>query len=223
MTAAAGSTQIVVVGLGACTPLAANASLSAAALRTRCSRLVVDARFFDSRRKPVTVGKVAYVSDTCLGSDRLATLTLVALTEALASIPASHDDALAVHLALPSARPGLSETIAAEMSQTLNAAGRFDIRCEASGHAGGLAAIHHARAMIARGEEDLVMVGGVDSYLEVETIDWLAKQNRLVSRGNISGFAPGEAAGFCLLAGAETARKYAMKVLAHVEASGVAE
>ena len=61
---------------------------------------------------------------------------------------------------------------------------------------------------IRSGAVDFCLVGGVDSYLDVATLEWLEGCQQIHSAGarnNAWGFIPGEAAGFCLLASAKGA------------------
>ena len=51
----------------------------------------------------------------------------------------------------------------------------------------------------------LCLVGGVESYLEAETLEWLDSKDLLHSKSTIWGICPGEGAGFCLLASQELA------------------
>lgn len=67
------------------------------------------------------------------------------------------------------------------------------------GHAAGLSALAEAVTKICQGSFDVCLVGGVDSYFQAETIEWLDANRQLVGEVSRSGFVPGEGAGFCLL------------------------
>jgi 3-oxoacyl-[acyl-carrier-protein] synthase-1 len=77
-------------------------------------------------------------------------------------------------------------------------------------------AIEGARALLQRDEADLCLAGGVDSYLETETLEWIEDSHQLHSLDNSWGFVPGEAAGFCLLASPRAARALKGGVLARL-------
>ena len=47
---------------------------------------------------------------------------------------------------------------------------------------------------------DFGLVGGIDSYISGEALEWLESEEQLHTAANPWGFIPGEAAGFCLLA-----------------------
>ena len=67
------------------------------------------------------------------------------------------------------------------------------------GHAASLAALNSGFRRIADGSIDACLVGGVDSYLHVDTMDWLDTNRQLSGSDARSAFVPGEGAGFCLL------------------------
>jgi 3-oxoacyl-[acyl-carrier-protein] synthase-1 len=68
------------------------------------------------------------------------------------------------------------------------------------GHAGGIVAMEAAGRLLEAGRAEAVLVGGADSYLDADTLEWLDEQERLHSENNIYGFCPGEGAAFVLLA-----------------------
>ena len=52
---------------------------------------------------------------------------------------------------------------------------------------------------LATGEHDYVVVGGVDSYLDLYLLGTLDMEDRVLANGVMDGFAPGEGAGFLLM------------------------
>ena len=82
-----------------------------------------------------------------------------------------------------------------------------------------------AQRDLAAGTQEFHLVGGVDSYMEPETLEWLEKSEQLHSAGlanNAWGFIPGEAAGFCLLASEKARLRYQLSANCRVLAAGVA-
>jgi 3-oxoacyl-[acyl-carrier-protein] synthase-1 len=65
----------------------------------------------------------------------------------------------------------------------------------------------------------LVIVGGVDSYHDLETLAWLRETNQWFEEGSRTGFAPGEAAAFVALMAASEARRLSMTPTATVRAT----
>jgi 3-oxoacyl-[acyl-carrier-protein] synthase-1 len=66
------------------------------------------------------------------------------------------------------------------------------------------------------------LTGGVDSYLEAETLEWLDENRQLMSARNRSGFPPGEAAGFCLLGSSDWAGRMGLAPLGRIAAVNIA-
>jgi 3-oxoacyl-[acyl-carrier-protein] synthase-1 len=162
-----------------------------------------------------------------LGPDRKIELGHDAAQEALAPLLA-HDIPVSILLSTGEARPGQPDSQAAALYAGLTARlaeqipiGRGGVR--ASGHAGGLLAMAHATAVLRSGQARLCLVGGVDSYLDPQTLDWLDETERLHSEGNIYGFCPGEGAGFCLLATLETAHALNLRPLLELVAVWTAQ
>jgi 3-oxoacyl-[acyl-carrier-protein] synthase-1 len=77
-------------------------------------------------------------------------------------------------------------------------------------------AIEEACRMIQTGKADFCIAGGVDSYLDPDTIEWLDHEEQLMSGENRSAFPPGEASGFCLLTSNQLAQRYNLPILASI-------
>lgn len=67
------------------------------------------------------------------------------------------------------------------------------------GRAGGLVALEQALALLSQGSADTVIVGGVDSYLDLMLLGILDQEQRLLGRTALDGFIPGEGAAFIAL------------------------
>jgi 3-oxoacyl-[acyl-carrier-protein] synthase-1 len=89
------------------------------------------------------------------------------------------------------------------------------------GHAAGLSALADAVAAIDRGAAEICLVGGVDSYLHLDTIEWLGSHRQLACPSTRSGFIPGEGAGFCLLMAAHASRRLQLHPLARLASVAV--
>ena len=86
----------------------------------------------------------------------------------------------------------------------------------AHGRASGIEAIAEAWALLSSQTEPFVLVGGVDSYLDLYLLGTLDMHDRILADGVMDGFAPGEGAAFLLLASAQTIEKHRLKPLAHI-------
>ena len=86
----------------------------------------------------------------------------------------------------------------------------------AQGRASGIEAIAQAWSSLASGSEPFVLVGGVDTYLDLYLLGTLDLHNRILADGVMDGFAPGEGAAFLLLASAQTVKKYSLQPIANI-------
>ena len=83
----------------------------------------------------------------------------------------------------------------------------MDVKSFTAGHAAGLVALGTATEQIQQGAFDACLIGGVDSYFQPETLEWLEENRQLAGTDTRSAFVPGEGACFCLLM-SEPARKW---------------
>jgi 3-oxoacyl-[acyl-carrier-protein] synthase-1 len=204
-----------VVGVGARTAVGMTASASAAAVRAGVPNFGEHPFALDTAGNKMIVARAPYLGDEA-GFDRLLALAAPAAREALAPLSSVRDrlPPIAVTLGLPPARPGQSAMAAAgeRLAAALRDTGRVGrVETIATGHAAGLAALETAWRALRDGREEFRLVGGVDSYLEPETLEWLESCDQLHGAGlenNAWGFLPGEAAGFCLLASAAARERY---------------
>ena len=88
------------------------------------------------------------------------------------------------------------------------------------GHAGALLALESGASRIAQGHEALCIVGGVDSYLQADTLDWLESELRIARPEVRGGMTPGEGAAVLALASDEARRHLRLPSLAVVRGAG---
>jgi 3-oxoacyl-[acyl-carrier-protein] synthase I len=91
------------------------------------------------------------------------------------------------------------------------------------GHAGFVRAVMQAIQQIRLGKLDHCIVGGIDSYLEAESLIATAGLGVLKTTVNPSGFVPGEAAAFLLLERCESTISDGPKRLATIDGVSLAE
>lgn len=219
---------IVIIGVGARTPLGLSVTTSAAAVRAGIS-LVQDHPFMVDRfGEPVKVCRDAFIELEVRGERRASELALVPALDALSVLRAAwRTESVWLILATGEARPGQAAGHAAAVYEALASKLVGDVRLSggevvANGHAGGIFALSHAGDLLARGDARLCLVGGVDTYLEPETLEWLDDTEQLHSDGNRYGFCPGEAAAFCLLSTRRTARELGCRPLVELAAVATA-
>lgn len=207
-----------IAGLGAFTPIGGDAFMSAASVRAGICRFEAHPYLVDTAGQPMVISS-AQVSPELRGLERYLALVLPALEEALAPV----DGPVPLVLGAPPPRPGRPERLEEELASALRRSvlgprlSAIDILPH--GHAAGLMALEAACKQL-RGGVQHCLVGGVDTYLDVETLEWLDSTEQLKSERHRWGFIPGEAASFCLLASplAATGRS-ALRPLAHVLAA----
>lgn len=219
---------IVVVGVGARTPLGFDAASSAAAVRAGISAIQNHPYMIDRFGERMKVARDTGVDVTLTGPDRAVEIAFSPALDALRPLQAARQaTGVSLILSTGEARPGQAEGFAAQVNAKLRSRLAPHVIFEgggsaAGGHAGGLLAIYHACKTLRDGKAEFCLTGGVDTYLEPETLEWLDENEQLHSEGNIYGFCPGEAAGFCLLTMLTTARAYGLQPLLEVVGASTA-
>ncbi len=208
------SPRVGIIGLGARSSIGVKAPHAAAAVRGGICRYSDHPFMIDKRGQPMKVARDGLLPPGLVGLERLQALAASALQESLMPLvpQASARWALSAVVALPASRPGLPEVAGEAMARWLREAASLPIRPAQvevlpHGHAAGLMALEHGWQLIQSGRTELCLAGGIDSYLEAETLEWLDEEGLLKSPANRSGFTPGEGAGFCLLASANVIRQ----------------
>lgn len=218
--------SVCVVGVGATTAIGMTAPASAAAVRAGIAGFADHPYMIDQDGDPFVVARAPYLGDDIVGAERFLELLLPAVGEALdvlGELPQKKHLVPAI-IGLPEERPGLP----AELSSTLSV-GLRDMSlkgCRISetqmipkGHSAGLMAIEMGCEKILSGSAEFCLVGGVDSYLDPETLEWVEDNDQLHKTLNAWGFVPGEAAVGCLLCSSETAHRYELAVLGQIIAA----
>lgn len=210
---------ICVISVGAQTAIGLTAPATAAAVRASISGFEEHPYMIDKAGEPMIVA--AACSETLDGVERWVHLARCAALEALTPLE------YLIHLGtqsglivgLPASRPGLPPDLAPTIQKYLSELWDFRVvETIACGHAASLLAIKRAMHWIQSGQVNWCLVGGVDSYMHAETLEWLDEHEYLNSQVNKFGFIPGEAAGFCLLVSCQTARHFKLNILAHIVA-----
>ena len=219
------SADTCIVALGARTPVGVTAESAAAAVRGGINRL---------RRDVAPTGEedALFCSDALLtdpdltATQRMMTMgtsALVELVGKLAAMRSAPGMLVPVLVGLPEPRPGFGPNEAARvahaLASTMTARVRLAVEPVPYGHAATLEALRAARQRLATGQTPLVIVGGVDSYIDAETLEWLADNEQWQSEEVRSGFIPGEGAGFVALMRPSDARSAGLAPLASVRAA----
>jgi 3-oxoacyl-[acyl-carrier-protein] synthase I len=221
-----GAEQITVVGVGARTSIGSNAPATAAAVRGGISGLSLHPSFVDAGGEPVSFAADPFIDPDASVEQRMLDMLRAAATEALD--PAASGTQIVPDccvLALPEPRAGLPVDLEARLSAAVAADLGLDaqaVRVLPRGHAGGLMALQAAAQWLAQGQYEAVLVVGVDSYHDEQTVRSLEIHRRLKTGDIRGGFVPGEAAGACLLVRQGVAQRAGLPVLARVQSGATA-
>ena len=217
--------DICVVGVGAATSIGRTAPASAAAVRAGISLFGDHPYMIDQNGDPFVVAMASYLRDDLSFEQRLIELALPAAQEALSQLDvlSRQLDPIPLLVGLPSIRPGVPQELTSRLSEQLGQLTKN--RCIVSpthmisaGHSAGLMAIEVGSEIIQTRRATFCLVGGVDSYIDPDTLEWLESRERLHRPDNAYGFIPGEAAGFCLLCSTEDASRYGLPILSRLVA-----
>jgi 3-oxoacyl-[acyl-carrier-protein] synthase-1 len=219
---------ISIVGLGARTALGAGVAPTLAAVRAGIPGFEAHPYMIDKAGERMIVAQASYLAMDSRGARRFVELAVPAAIEALqvlkASVP-SRLPPIPVLLGIPAPRPGRPESLARDLAAALKGiadgpAPLAEPETFPLGHAAGLWMLTKAAAILQSQRSEFCLVGGVESYMDAETLEWVDANDQLHSESNSWGFVPGEAAGFCLLASPAAVTRYKLASLAQVHAWG---
>jgi len=226
------NTTPVIVGIGGQCALGLNWPAMSAAVRAGISASAV-LEYLPSCQDghALTVNRLMTLPARASLFDRMKSMAIAAAREALVPWLAGlerrgrTDLELPILLSIPPERPafgkGSGKRLAQQVVEAMPVA--FDrARCSvtSSGHEAGLAALTYAAEQIAERKAIAFLVGGVDSYLDIELLHSIERQGRLKSDGQPHGFIPGEGAGFVLVCSRELADWLAVAVIAEIVSGG---
>ena len=200
------ATGATIVGMSARTPVGLTPESSAAAVRAHLSRVQIHPYFVGAGGAGIRAGLDPLLDPNVQGVERLTTMATYSLLQLAERLPSdvwggrTHAPT-PVLLGTPEHRPGFDASHEARLLSQLRAGtAPFPLTFEVvqRGNAGALHALGVAAQRIASGQNDLCLVGGVDSFFDADTIEWLIEQKQIATDDERSPFAPGE--GACFLA-----------------------
>ncbi len=215
--------NIGIAAVGARTAVGYTAAPSAAAVRADIANFNEHPSWVDQRGEPMVLAAAPDPTPGQAPGERLLYLLDAALTDLEDSLSGPLGSPPLV-LALPANRPGLDPDLAHRVVAALirRHTDRLQFaRCESFtiGQAGGLAAIIQGVELVRRGTP-LVVVAAADSWLHIETLEWLDRCGRLHAPAMPWGFVPGEAGGCCLIASEQALARHGLPCLGVIEAVG---
>lgn len=200
--------NIYIGAVSARTPLGLNAKASAAAVRAGIDRIAEHPFMINKDGEPISSIIDSVLDPAVFGAERMAALATAALESLCEEIrPLSHVvSRVPLLIGLPEYRPGWNRETMAEFAYRIKTHPfglKFDDTIETfpNGHASGIMALKRAQELIEHGIANLCIVGGVDSYFEPDTMEWLDEERRIIGEDRRSAFVPGEGAGFVAVTG----------------------
>lgn len=218
---------IVIASAGVVTPIGLSLAETAAAARARVARLH-EIDWMDRRFQPFIVGTVPDEGLPDLAPPlaeqplqfreaRMLRLAHVALEEAMAPLQGQRGR-VPLLLGLPeqhTTQPLQPRKFLERLDQQLP--GLLDLGRSLAvprGRAAGLMALREASTRLQRGDSPYLLVGGVDTLVDLYVLGTLDLQGRVRNEVNSDGFSPSEGAAFLLLCQASTARNHGLQPLA---------
>lgn len=201
------------------------AESAAAAIRAGISRVAEHPFMIDAAGEPLLCARDSRIDAKVLGAERLVVLAEHALREIVTKLTlrGAARAPIPVLLALPEPRPGFTAEHVAWLQQRLTACavpfiGEIVVQPVGGGHAGSLSALRLAVERIRAGRDELCIAGGVDSYFDADTLDWLESELRLARAGVRTGFSPGEGAALLAVCSDAARTQLGLPSLARVRA-----
>ncbi len=203
-------TGLCVLASGMVTPLGFNAASTLAALRAGVSAVGALPWMDPNAAKPLKGARVR-LPHWWFGVGMLADIIAPAIHECLAAAgnepPSDIPILLGVSAPSRQGRPaGLSETLLGEVYERLDRPIHRRSAVIARDQAACAQAIIMANQILAAGDARLVIVAGVDSFLDRPMLKGYIDRRRLMTASNSNGFYPGEAGCAVLLGAAGTAQ-----------------
>lgn len=210
---------VAIVSVGMISAVGIGAQQTASSVRAGISRFC-ETSIYDRRFQPFTM---SLVPDECLPpleqsleetvgltarQARMLRLASPALGEALAGV--ADVGQIPILVGTPEAFPNRADPAGKKFLEQLATQSGLKFNLALSkmfpnGRAAGLLALREALARMQSGEHASVIVGGVDTYLDLYLLGTLDMEGRILAKGVMDGFVPGEGAAFLLLSTANKA------------------
>jgi len=204
---------VVVTGLGLTSAVGYGAAQTATSLRAGITRLVEVPSFEPIVRdpavhfpEPLIAAPVNGITKGLSAIERLLALGLPALREALEDAGLQDSDIPRTALLVAggqrqdrAAGSRIATLFVPRLAQRASKETFHTLAYLPSGSAGFLIALRHGMELLTQRNCAQCVIGGVDSWLDQETLAWLDEKRRLKSQSTIDAFIPGEAASFVVL------------------------
>lgn len=207
MSARAAGQELVVTGLGARTPVGLNVEQTCASIRAGIARFA-EHEYYDAiapdpewdEPEPLLCASVPDIDPFLDHQERLDALIRPLLGRMIGGLGLKRVDLprLGVLLALPENDPPLADWNLTQeyLPRLLRSAGLAAsgvLAANQEGHTGVFSLLRAAGRLIEGGRAEHCLVGGVDSYLLEDRLEWRDERWRLRGKRAVDGYIPGEA------------------------------
>lgn len=205
------SEEVVVLGLGLCTPLGLTRRTTQVEMAARTVRFFLT-DVLDRKGEPLRASRLTLLESHCSRSERMTALATTALQGCLKEARVDEAEPLPLVLALPTpgSGPAIDEEPLLRALAEVTAPARLQVRPEGlcrEGRAGFFVALARAVELLLSGQARRVLVGAVDSLCDPGSLAHLLSKGRLLCSSVREGILPGEGAGFVLLTRASALRR----------------
>jgi 3-oxoacyl-[acyl-carrier-protein] synthase I len=219
--------EIHIVAAGARTPFGNSACPSIAAVRAGISDITEHPFIIDRSAEPVRLAQDTRLDPALMGPVRLTEMVTTAIEEVCGQLAplTPHFKAIPLFLAVAEERPGWTKGDMQVLSDLLIQRPMPIELCPIDvvpyGHAAGLIALDLACDAIRHQRQPICIIAGVDSYLQLKTLEWLDNNRQLATSYHRGGFFPGESAAAFAVTSEEIVRGYKLDSLAVVRGVGI--
>ena len=223
-----------ILGVGMMTAVGIGAKQTAASVRAGITRFSETA-IHDKRFEPFVMSilpdevlpplepEVDKIIGITARQSRMLRLAAPAIQEALENVPDIEN--IPLYLGVPEPLPGRPKPVDDLFLEHLSAQSGVHFNVAESklfpqGRSAGLFAIENAMQRLASGTSQFVIVGGVDTYVDLYLLGTLDMEGRILGLGTMDGFVPGEGAAFLLLGSPDKSSILSNEPLARIQAVG---
>jgi 3-oxoacyl-[acyl-carrier-protein] synthase-1 len=217
--------KVVITGLGLMTSVGHNAPQAVTSIRAGIARFVEVPEYEPIVRdpaiyfsEPLVGAPVSGVTDGLTDVERLLALSIPALKEALLDAKLKDSDLQNTVLFIaggqrPDIKAGsrLATVFVPRLASRVSKVPFRRLEYFPYGTAGFLLALQKGMNLLKQGSCTHCVIGGVDSWLDQQTLSWLDNLRRVKSDSNVDGFVPGEAAAFVVIEQQANAMQQSMK------------
>lgn len=226
--------EIVITAANSITPVGHSAEMTAASVRAGISGLEESVDYNDIEGNPIIAAFIDEISDEEDDIIRMGAIAKYCLEKLLESYfndePGTENEIYLLLGIAPLSRPGPryegenQEVVNHLVEAVQKWTKKVTLQVITSGNPSVIQCIEIARELLKENPKSLCIIGGVDSLLALDTLDWFEESERLKSEtfGRNQGFSPSEAVGFMLLETKQGALHRKKKALSEIIGMGLA-